>query len=101
MAGVALPTVLKPCGSALQELHCQLRNAYKCSAAWHTQCTMVHITKQCGNAHKVLIVQRRAHNAVGLLDPVRLFTGVGRAILAKCDCAPVRLHNNTLAQTAH
>ena len=70
IAGVALPTASRQCGSALQEFHCPLPSAYKCSAAGHTQCSAVHSTNQCGTAQKVLMVQRGTHGAVGLLDPV-------------------------------
>ena len=70
IAGVALPTASRQCGSVLQEFHCPVPTAHKCSAAGHTQCSAVHSTMQCGTAHKVLMVQRGIHGAVGLQDPV-------------------------------
>ena len=97
-AGFPLPTAPRRRGSAL---HCPLLSAHNNSAAWHTQCSVVHSTKQCGTTQKALMVQRGTQGAVDQCDPVRLRAGVGRAVSAKCESALVRLCNNTLTHSAH
>ena len=75
MAGVPLPTALRQCGSMKQDfhcpqprgsaLHCPLPSAHNNRAAGHTQCSVVHSTKQCGTTQKALMVQRGTRGAVG------------------------------------
>ena len=54
-AGFPLPTAPRRRGSAL---HCPLPSAHSNIAAGHTQCGVVHSTKQCGTTQKALMVER-------------------------------------------
>ena len=90
--------------SNLVAVHCGISSAHRPLVVWrctgHTQCSVVHIMKQCITAIKVLMVQG-PHRAVGLRNPVSQFTGVGIAKAAKCGGAHVRPYNNTPAHTTH
>ena len=59
--GFPLPTAPRWRGSAL---HCPLPSAHNNSVAGHTQCSVVHSTKQCGTTQKAQMVQRGTQGAV-------------------------------------